>query len=95
MKGGADMDIYTIHKADGSILHLTRDELIQNARDQKADGVKPSYSFWDYKRNEAITPPGWLVYSTYEDGAGVVYPIQGDADHMGFVRGWQGEFCMI
>lgn len=89
------MDKYTIHHHDGTISHYTREELIENAKQQKRDGVKPLYSFWDYKRNEAITPAGWLVCSTYQDGAIVVYPVQGDEERLGIVRGWQGEFAMI
>lgn len=87
--------IYTIHKHNGDILHLTREDIINNAKEQRKQGVKPLYSFWDYKRNEAITPPGWLVWSTWEDGAGVVYPIQGDPEKLGIVRGWQGEFMVV
>lgn len=38
-----------------------------------------------------FTPAGWLIWSTFEDGCGVVY--RRSDGKMIVVTGWQGEFC--
>ena len=83
------MKNYLIHKAEGNEV-LSSDEIINNAREQEQAGTKPHYIFYDYKNNRAITPAGWLVWSTSEDGAGVVYKRE-DNKYI-IVTGWQGEF---
>lgn len=46
---------------------------INNALEQEKSGIIPRYAFRDYRTGENLTPPGWLVWSTYADGCGVVY----------------------
>ena len=82
-----------LHLKDGNKIY-SESELIEEGKRQEKEGVKPMYCFWDYKHNEPITSAGWLVYSTYEDGCGVVYRIQGDGDYR-LVTGWQGEFALV
>ena len=83
---------YILHFNIGNRL-ATESEVIQNALDQEKDGVKPKYAFRDYKTGETATPPGWLVWSTYADGCGVVYR-RSDGKYM-LVTGWQGDFSTI
>ena len=80
---------YLIHKSEGNVL-LSSDEIINNAREQEQAGTRPHYIFYDYTHKKKITPPGWLVWSTSEDGAGVVYKRE-DNKYI-IVTGWQGEF---
>lgn len=46
------------HKKDGTALFATESEIIENAMQQERDGIKPHYSFYDYKKKEPVTPAG-------------------------------------
>lgn len=81
-----------IHTKNGNVIY-TKQELIENALKQEKEGIKPHYAFYDYKKKEAVTSAGWLVFSTAEDGAGVVY--RRDDGKMIFCNGRQGEICYI
>ena len=59
-------------KNDGTMLMATDEEIIENALQQEAAGIDPHYAFYDYKKKETVTAPGWLVWSL-RDGCGVVY----------------------
>lgn len=48
-------------KKDGTPLLLTDEKIIENALEQERQGIKPHYAFYDYKKQENITPPGWPV----------------------------------
>ena len=69
---------------------FTAAEIIENAKKQAADGVKPIY------RHMELDKRGYLVVSTWDDGAIVVilksdYPqIRNDY----IVTGWQGDFVI-
>lgn len=52
---------------------ITESEAIENALTQEKAGIIPHYSWYDYKEKEAVTPPGWLIWSSWSDGCGVVY----------------------
>lgn len=64
--------IYIIKRQNKPDLIATAEEIINNALQQEAEGIEPHYSFYDYKKHETVTAPGWLVWSTF-DGCGVVY----------------------
>lgn len=83
---------YTLHLHDG-IKTFSKSELIENAKQQERDGVKPMYVFYGKDTSDHITPPGWLVFSTWTDGAGVVCKY--DNGRYGLIRGWQGEFVVV
>lgn len=83
---------FVIHTKDGNKV-ITESEAIKNAQEQESEGIKPHYSFYDYKNKEQVTPPGWLVWSTYTDGCGVVY--RRSDGKMILTTGWQGEFAYI
>lgn len=70
---------------------ITEDEAIQNALDQEKEGIKPSFIWYDSRRKETVGRPGWLVWSTWADGCGVVY--RRDDGKMILATGWQGDFC--
>ena len=82
---------FIIHRHDGRNQLIKEAEAIQNAQEQERDGVKPMYSYLDPRTRERITPPGWLVWSTYADGAGVVYKRPEDGKYI-VVTGWQAYF---
>ena len=83
------MRTYILHLKDGNRL-VTEAEAIQEAERQKKAGMVPRYAWWYYKTGETITPPGWLVWSTYADGCGVVY--RRSDGKMILVTGCQGDF---
>ena len=85
-------DNYLIHHKNGTTEVITSDEIIMNALEQENSGIEPHYSFVDYKTKEKITPAGWLVWSTWEDGACVCYR-HPETDRFGIVTGWQADFC--
>ena len=78
-------DCYLIHTRDGAKI-FTHADLVNEARRQQAAGFKPMY------KHREMAKPGFLVFSTYEDGAGVVI-LHGDNGQL--VRGWQGDFQVI
>lgn len=80
------------HRKDGSAVFATDADIIKNAIQQEKDGVKPHYSFYDYKKKEPVTPAGWLVWSLW-DGCGVVY--RRDDGKMVIISGVQGDFCCV
>lgn len=80
------------HRKDGTALHATDTEIIENALQQEKEGIEPHYCFYDYKKKEPVTAPGWLVWSLY-DGCGVVY--RRNDGEMIIVSGVQSDFCYI
>ena len=78
-------DCYLIHTQQGTKI-FSHDDLVNEARRQQARGWKPSYKHRDFRH------PGYLVFSTWEDGCAVV--ILAGNDGM-IVRGWQGDFQVI
>ncbi len=83
---------YVLH-AKNSVQLVTESQAINNALEQEKSGISPRYAFRDYKTGENLTPPGWLVWSTYEDGCGVVY--RRPDGKMIVTTGFPGDFCMI
>ena len=82
------------------ILHLknenkviTEADAFREADKQEKSGISPRYAWRDNKTGEPITPPGWLVWSTYADGVGVVY--RRPYGKAIILTGWQGDFCII
>ena len=83
---------YILHLKNG-VKIVTESDAILNAEEQEKNGIKPRYAFRDYKTGKNLTAPGWLVWSTYADGCGVVY-----RRHDGkliLTTGTQGDFCII
>ena len=83
---------YVLHTAAGVQL-MTEAQAINNALEQEQSGIVPRYCFRDCKTKERITPPGWLGWSTYSDGCGVVY--RRKDGKMIIATGWQGDFCIV
>lgn len=63
-------------------------EAIAEALKQEKSGVKPHYVF-----KGTDCPAGWLVWSSYTDGCGVVYRTK--SGKMAVATGWQGDFDII
>lgn len=57
---------YILHFASGNKI-ISEKEAIANAIKQKNSGVTPLY------KKSGSDARGWLVWSTFEDGAGVVF----------------------
>lgn len=82
--------IYTLHLKSGNKM-ITWEEAIANAEDQKKRGIAPHYSYIYGHKKEKLSPPGWLVWSTRQDGAGVVVPR--DDGKFVLLTGWQSDFA--
>lgn len=83
------MKNYILHTAKKDII-VTEADAFAEAERQEKSGVCPAYAWRDYKTGEKLTAPGWLVWSTYADGCGVVY--RRSDGKMILVTGWQGDF---
>lgn len=59
-----EMKNYVIGVKNGRCVVASEKEIIENALQQEKDGVKPHYSFYDYKKGEKATPAGWFVWSS-------------------------------
>lgn len=82
--------IYFLHLKTGN-KRITWEEAIKNAEYQKAQGVAPNYTLFDNTKNEKLSNPGWLIWSTWQDGAGVVVPR--DDGKLVLLTGWQSDFA--
>ena len=82
--------IYFLHLKTGN-KRITLEEAIKNAEYQKAQGVAPHYTLFDNTKNEKLSNPGWLIWSTWQDGAGVVVPR--DDGKLVLLTGWQSDFA--
>ena len=83
---------YILHTRNGVEL-VTESQAIENALQQEKAGIQPLYCWYDSKTGENVTPPGWLVWSTWADGCGVVY--RRHDGKMILISGMQGDFCMV
>ncbi len=84
------MKNYIIGAKNGRNIVVTEKEVIENALAQEKQGIKPHYSFYDYKSCEKVTPTGWLVWSSLIYGCGVVY--RRKDGKMIVITGVQGDF---
>lgn len=82
--------IYFLHLKTGN-KRITWEEAIANAEDQKVQGVTPHYTLFDNAKSEKLSNPGWLIWSTCQDGAGVVVPR--DDGKLVLLTGWQSDFA--
>ena len=79
---------YIIHLQTGNRI-ITEGEAITNAEEQKAKGIKPHYALFD--GDKKLSNPGWLIWSTWEDGVGVVVPR--DDGKFVLLTGWQSNLA--
>ena len=80
---------FVLHMKKGNLL-ITEVDAIAEAERQEKSGISPTYSWRDNRTGRLMTAPGWLVWSTYADGCGVVY--RRSDGKMILVTGWQGDF---
>ena len=83
---------FILHLKNGNKV-ITEADAFREAEKQEKAGISPRYAWRDCKTGEPITPPGWLVWSTYADGVGIVY--RRNDGKMIIVTGWQGDFCYM
>lgn len=81
---------YIIRLKSGNKI-ITEAEAIAIAEDQKAKGIKPHFVLYDHLHDEKLSLPGWLIWSTWDYGAGVVVPR--DDGKMVVLTGWQSDFA--
>lgn len=55
------------------VITATEEEIINNAIIQEQQGIKPHYAWIDHQTRKPLTPLGWLVWSTWDHGCGIVY----------------------
>ncbi len=76
---------------DGSVRWASRSEVIQNAIDQEAAGIRPMYRLMD-DHGRPWSAPGWLVWSSWDHGCGVV--ARTASGGWSIMTGPQGDFCI-
>lgn len=76
---------YILHFASGNKI-ISEKEAIANAIEQKNNGVTPLY------KRSGSDARGWLVWSTFEDGAGVVFQREDGSAYVS--TGLQGDFSI-
>lgn len=76
---------YILHFASGNKI-ISEKEAIANAIEQKNSGVTPLY------KRSGSDARGWLVWSTFEDGAGVVFQCEAGSAYVS--TGLQGDFSI-
>lgn len=84
---------YLLH-AKSSNKIITKRDAIENALYQESMGIEPHYARYDKKNHKQLSPLGWLVWSTYEDGCGIVYRKK-ETGEMIVTTGWQGDFSYL
>ena len=84
---------YILHRKGQAAELVTTEQVINNALEQERSGIVPRYSWRDAKTGEKVTLPGWLVWSTFADGCGVVY--RRPDGKMIVTTGFPGDFCMV
>lgn len=82
--------IYFLHLKTGN-KRITWENAIKNAEYQKAQGEVPHYALFDSTKKKKLSNPGWLIWSTWQDGAGVVVPR--DDGKLVLLTGWQSDFA--
>lgn len=55
------------------VITATEEEIINNALNQEEQGIEPHYAWIDYQTRKPLTPLGWLVWSSWDYGCGIVY----------------------
>lgn len=85
--------LYVIHPQGKPAQAYSAEDLIQNAREQLADGLEPIYCYIFSEKRREYSRPGYLVYSTYQDGAAVVV-LDADGKTGRIFTGWQSDFCI-
>ena len=85
--------LYLIGEKNGTILTATESEIINNALQQEKDGINPHFAFYDYKNQRPVTNKGWLVWSSFNHGCGVVY--RRHDGKMVIVTGVQSDFAYM
>lgn len=76
---------YILHFASGNKI-ISEKEAIANAIKQKNSGVTPLY------KRSGSDARGWLVWSTFEDGAGVVFQREDGSAYVS--TGLRGDFSI-
>lgn len=88
------LSLYRVHLSVGMIKTFSKKEIIANVESQIKEGVKPHYKLARCGkvdgRDESV---GWLVWSSMEDGCGVVCKMT-DGRYVMLV-GNQGDFVYV
>nr|DAF06956.1 MAG TPA: Ribosome-associated factor Y protein S30Ae family, Structural.7A [Caudoviricetes sp.] len=84
---------YIIGKENGKYTTATVKEILNEALRQERIGIFPHYVFWDYENQKAITTPGWMIWTSYNHGCGVVY--RRKDGKMVLLTGMQGDFAYM
>lgn len=86
--------LYLIHPQGKPAQAYTADDLAQNAREQRAAGYLPRYRQIISRARNEYSRPGYLVYSTWQDGAAVVI-LDEAGNAAGILTGPQGDFAYM
>lgn len=87
------MKYYIVGVRKGAVMTVSEKEIVENALWQEKQGIKPSYAWYDRKTKQPCYNLGWLVWSDWNYGCGVVY--RRDDGKMVITTGVQGDFCCV
>ena len=86
--------LYVIHPQGKPAQAYSAEDLARNAQEQRAAGYMPRYRQIINAERREYSRPGYLVYSTYQDGtAAVILDEAGNA--AGILTGPQGDFAFM
>lgn len=80
--------MYIIGSRNGKDVIVSDKEIIENALQQEKEGIKP-----DFSPRYMPDVKGWLIWSNYKYGAGIVYRRKSDSK-MIIITGVQGDFTI-
>lgn len=81
--------MYFMYDSKGNRKVFTHDEIVANAKEQEAKGIKPMYAY-NFGNGE-YSGKGFLVVSMY---SGCIVAIKVDENKYHVIHGWQGDFVV-
>lgn len=86
--------LYVIHPQGKPAQAYSAEDLTRNAREQRSAGYMPRYRQIINAERREYSRPGYLVYSTYQDGAAVVV-LDAAGNAAQILTGPQGDFAFM
>lgn len=83
--------LYVIHPQGKPAQAYSAEDLARNAQEQRSAGYMPRYRQIINAERREYSRPGYLVYSTYQDGAAVVV-LDAAGNAAQILTGPQGDF---
>ena len=86
--------LYVIHPQGKPAQAYSAEDLVRNAQEQRNAGYMPRYRQIINAERREYSCPGYLVYSTFQDGAAVVV-LDAAGNAAQILTGPQGDFAFM